>query len=51
MVFFPQIEVNVDAYPRLFGMHMHFITNARGVGSQDKARALLSGFQIPFLRR
>jgi len=51
MVFFPQIEVNVDAYPKLFGMHMHFITNARGVGAQDKARALVSGFQIPFLRR
>ena len=51
MVFFPQIEVNVDAYPKLFGMHIHFITNARGVGAQDKARALLSGFQIPFLRR
>ena len=51
MVFFPQIEVNVDAYPKLFGMHLHFITNARGVGAQDRARALLSGFQIPFLRR
>jgi len=51
MVFFPQIEVNVDAYPKLFGFHIHFITNARGVGAQDRAKALLSGFQIPFLRR
>ncbi|KAF9046367.1 60s ribosomal protein l7 [Panaeolus papilionaceus] len=51
MMFFPQIEVNVDAYPKLFGMHIHFITNATGVGAQDKARALVSGFQIPFIRR
>jgi len=51
MVFFPQIEINVDAYPKLCGMHIHFITNARGVGAQDKARALVSGFQIPFIRR
>jgi len=51
MVFFPQIEINVDAYPKLFGMHIHFITNARGIGAQEKARALVSGFQIPFVRR
>jgi large subunit ribosomal protein L5 len=51
MVFFPQIEINVDAYPKLCGMHIHFITNARGVGAQDKARALVSGFQVPFIRR
>jgi len=49
--FFPQIEVNQDAYPRLYGMHIHFVTNAEGVGAQDKARALLSGFQLPFCRR
>ena len=49
--FFPQIEINVDAYPKLYGMHMHFITNATGIGAQDRARALLSGFQIPFVRR
>jgi len=51
MMFFPQIEVNVDAYPKLQGMHIHFITNATGVGAQDKARALVSGFQIPFIRK
>ena len=51
IMFFPQIEVNVDAYPRLYGMHIHFITNATGIGAQDKARALVSGFQVPFLRR
>ncbi|KAF8194160.1 60s ribosomal protein l7 [Pholiota molesta] len=37
LVFFPQIEVNVDAYPKLVGMHIHFITNATGVGAQDRA--------------
>lgn len=51
MGYFPQIEVNQDSYPRLYGMHIHFVTNAEGVGAQDKARALLSGFQLPFTRR
>lgn len=51
LVFFPQIEVNVDAYPKLHGMHIHFITNATGIGAQDRARALVSGFQVPFIRR
>jgi len=50
-MFFPQIEVNVDSYPKLYGMHIHFITNATGMGAQDRARALVSGFQMPFLRR
>ncbi|KAI0762016.1 mitochondrial 50S ribosomal protein L5 [Trametes elegans] len=47
---FPQIEVNFDAYPQPFGMHVHCVTNAKGVGAQNRARALLSGFQIPFAR-
>lgn len=47
---FPQIEVNFDAYPATFGMHIHCMTNAKGVGAQNRARALLSGFQIPFAR-
>jgi large subunit ribosomal protein L5 len=51
MGFFPQIEVNQDAYPRSYGMHIHFVTNAEGVGAQNKARTLLSGFQLPFTRR
>lgn len=51
MGFFPQIEVNQDAYPRMYGMHIHFVTNAEGAGAQNKARALLSGFQLPFIRR
>ncbi|KAH9480220.1 54S ribosomal protein L7, mitochondrial [Psilocybe cubensis] len=49
--FFPQIEVNIDAYPKLSGMHIHFVTNATGIGAQDRARALVSGFQVPFVRR
>ncbi|KAG8809073.1 hypothetical protein FRC18_004740 [Serendipita sp. 400] len=48
---FPQIEVNQDLYPRLTGMYIHFFTNERGRGAQNKARALLSGFQIPFTRK
>ncbi|THV02758.1 60s ribosomal protein l7 [Dendrothele bispora CBS 962.96] len=51
MAFFPQIEVNQDAYPKMYGMHIHFVTNATGVGAQDRARALVSGFQIPFVRK
>ena len=47
---FPQIEVNFDAYPQTFGMHIHFVTSAKGIGAQNRARALLSGFQIPFAR-
>ncbi|KAL6304411.1 mitochondrial 50S ribosomal protein L5 [Sparassis latifolia] len=51
MAFFPQIEVNLDAYPKSYGMHVHLITSAKGVGAQNVARALLSGFQVPFARR
>ncbi len=48
---FPQIEVNQDRYPKTYGMHIHLITNAQGVGAQNRARQLLSGFQVPFSRR
>ncbi|KAG6849747.1 hypothetical protein H0H93_005545 [Arthromyces matolae] len=51
MALFPQIEVNLDSYPNQYGMHLHFVTNAKGVGAQNRARALVSGFQIPFLRK
>ena len=51
MSLFPQIEVNPDAYPKPIGFHVHFITNAEGTGAQNRARALLSGFQIPFARK
>lgn len=47
---FPQVEVNVDAYPKTHGMHIQFITNARGAGAQARARSLLSGLRIPFVR-
>ncbi|KZV80775.1 ribosomal protein L5, partial [Exidia glandulosa HHB12029] len=50
MGLFPQIEVNVDAYHRMYGFHIHFITNAQGQGAQNLARSLLSGFQVPFQR-
>ncbi|KDQ11481.1 hypothetical protein BOTBODRAFT_35355 [Botryobasidium botryosum FD-172 SS1] len=51
MGLFPQVEINQDSYPRMHGFHMHFLTNAKGKGAQNRARALLSGFQIPFVRR
>ncbi|KAJ3486984.1 hypothetical protein NLI96_g3856 [Meripilus lineatus] len=51
MALFPQIEVNLDAYPKTYGMHIHFVTSAEGVGAQNRARTLLSGFQIPFSRK
>ncbi|TFY74570.1 hypothetical protein EWM64_g9444 [Hericium alpestre] len=51
MGLFPQIEVNLDSYPKAYGFHIHFITNATGTGAQNRARQLLSGFQIPFTRR
>ncbi|KAG6816902.1 hypothetical protein H0H87_001855 [Tephrocybe sp. NHM501043] len=51
MGLFPQIEVNIDSYPKQYGMHLHFVTSATGVGAQNRAEALLSGFQVPFLRK
>ncbi|KAJ6451577.1 60s ribosomal protein l7 [Mycena sanguinolenta] len=51
MQYFPQIEVNVDAYPKMYGMHIHFVTNATGTGAENRARALVSGLQVPFTRR
>ncbi|KAG8897653.1 hypothetical protein FRB99_008011 [Tulasnella sp. 403] len=51
MALFPQIEVNFDSYPRSHGMHIDFVTNARGKDAQNRARALVSGFRIPFVRK
>ncbi|CAD6583775.1 MAG: hypothetical protein TREMPRED_003651 [Tremellales sp. Tagirdzhanova-0007] len=51
MQLFPQIEANIDAYPRLHGFHMYFKTNQKGVKAEAAARALLSGFRVPFYRR
>nr|ODO02410.1 50S small subunit ribosomal protein L7 [Cryptococcus depauperatus CBS 7855] len=51
MSFFPQIEANTDAYPKLHGFHVSFKTNLRGDYAHEHARALVSGFRIPFHRR
>ncbi|GAA93984.1 uncharacterized protein L969DRAFT_44833 [Mixia osmundae IAM 14324] len=51
MGLFPQIEINADAYPRQFGFQVSYATSAKGKGAQDRARALLSGLKIPFVRR
>ena len=42
MGLFPSIEVNLDQYPKTFGMNIYCKTSARGRGAQDQARALLS---------
>ncbi|ORY43256.1 ribosomal protein L5 domain-containing protein [Leucosporidium creatinivorum] len=51
MGLFPQIEINLDQYPKTFGMNIFCVTSARGRGAQDQARALLSGFGAPFVKR
>jgi large subunit ribosomal protein L5 len=51
MGLFPQIEVNLDQYPKTFGMNIFCITSAKGRGAQDQARALLSGSGLPFVKR
>ncbi|WRT65668.1 uncharacterized protein IL334_002613 [Kwoniella shivajii] len=51
MSFFPQIEANTDAYPRLHGFHVYFKTSLRGENAHEYARTLVSGFRIPFHRR
>lgn len=49
---FPQIEINLDQYPnRPLGFQIDCITNQRGRKATEKARALLSGMGIPFVRR
>ena len=48
---FPQVEVNQDLYSKMHGFHVHFVTTARGKDAQNRARALMSGFQIPFIRK
>jgi large subunit ribosomal protein L5 len=52
MGLFPAIEVNSDSYPKLFGFHVNIVTTARGKGSQDQARSLLSGLiRLPFVKK
>jgi len=48
---FPQIEVNQDLYSKMHGFYVHFVTTARGRDAQNRARGLMSGFQIPFIRK
>ncbi|SNX82631.1 related to 60S ribosomal protein L7, mitochondrial [Melanopsichium pennsylvanicum] len=49
---FPQIEINLDQYPnKPLGFQIDCITNQRGRKATEKARALLSGFGVPFVRR
>jgi len=49
MALFPQVEIQLDAYSKQHGFHVHCITNAKGQGAQDQARALLSGLRLPFV--
>ncbi|KAK4684911.1 large subunit ribosomal protein L5, partial [Tremellales sp. Uapishka_1] len=51
MALFPQVEANLDAYPKLHGFHMHFKTNLKGKEAQEQARTLLSGFRVPFYKK
>jgi large subunit ribosomal protein L5 len=51
MGLFPQIEGNIDAYPRLHGFHMYFKTNMKGEHAEMWARNLLTGFRVPFYRQ
>ncbi|GAA5946463.1 hypothetical protein JCM3775_003685 [Rhodotorula graminis] len=51
MGLFPQVEVNLDQYPRAYGMNIFCVTSAKGRGAQDQARALLSGMGLPFVKR
>ncbi|CAO1614826.1 unnamed protein product [Parajaminaea phylloscopi] len=49
---FPQTEINWDAYPnRGLGFQIDCITNQRGPGATERARQLLSGHGVPFVRR
>jgi len=51
MGLFPQVEINLDQYPKTFGMNIFCKTTAKGRGAQDQARALLSGVGLPFVKR
>ncbi|KAE8267813.1 hypothetical protein A4X09_0g4538 [Tilletia walkeri] len=52
MALFPQTEVNWDQYPlRGLGFQIDCITNQRGKRATERARSLLSGMGVPFVRR
>jgi large subunit ribosomal protein L5 len=48
--YFPQIEANIDSYPRLNQIEMFFKTNLKGPRAKEMTRTLLTGFKIPFYR-
>lgn len=43
--FFPEIDANQDLWPKTFGFHITINTTA---GTDDRARTLISAFQLPF---
>lgn len=52
MPLFPQVEVNLDQYPgRRHGFQVDCVTNQRGRRATERARTLLSGLGLPFVRR
>lgn len=52
MALFPQLEINWDAYPgKPVGFQIDCITNQRGPKATERARQLLSGWGVPFVRR
>ena len=52
MPLFPQVEVNLDQYPgRRYGFQIDCVTNQRGRRATERARTLLSGLGLPFVRR
>lgn len=46
--FFPELDANPDLWPRIFGMQINLCTSAQ---SDEHARRLLSGLQLPFAQR
>lgn len=52
MPLFPQVEINLDQYPgRRYGFQIDCVTNQRGRRATERARTLLSGLGLPFVRR
>ena len=52
MPLFPQVEINMDQYPgRRYGFQVDCVTNQRGRRATERARTLLSGLGLPFVRR
>lgn len=49
MGLWPGVEESLENWPRKYGMNIHFQTNATGPSATDRARALISGFRVPFV--